>query len=323
MTYGEKAGAVGYLVGEPNRGLNAMFVMMNRARLAVGVQGVAVAERALQKALAYAQERRQGRAESSPEGVSAPIAQHPDVKRMLLTMRALTQASRLICLATAAEIDRSERVADPAERIRAANLAALLTPVAKSFSTDCGVEVASLGIQVHGGTGFIETTGAAQHYRDARILPIYEGTNGVQAVDLVLRKLPLEAGAVVERYVGELAATAHAVRGANAPELGRTGPVLGEAVEALGEATHWIGTALQQGRREQVLAVATPYQRLFGIVAGASYLARSALAGEADARRSDRMRLARFFAETMAVTAPGLARAVMEGADAVLGAEVA
>jgi alkylation response protein AidB-like acyl-CoA dehydrogenase len=323
MTYGEKAGAVGYIVGEPNRGLNAMFVMMNRARLAVGVQGVAVAERALQKAMAYAQERRQGRAEGAAEGVSSPIIEHPDVKRMLMTMRALTQASRMICQATAVEIDRSERAADPAERARAANRAALLTPIAKSFSTDCGVEVASLGIQVHGGTGFIETTGAAQHYRDARILPIYEGTNGVQAIDLVMRKLPLEAGAVVKGYLGELAETARAVKGANAPDLGKTGEVLGEAVKALDEATQWIGLALQQGRREEVLAVATPYQRLFGIVAGGAYLARAALAREADARRGDRIRLSRFFAETIAVCAPALARAVTEGAGSVLGAEVA
>jgi alkylation response protein AidB-like acyl-CoA dehydrogenase len=323
MTYGEKAGAVGYIVGEPNRGLNAMFVMMNRARLAVGVQGVAVAERALQKAMAYAQERRQGRAEGAAEGVSSPIIEHPDVKRMLMTMRALTQASRMICQATAVEIDRSERAADPAERARAANRAALLTPIAKSFSTDCGVEVASLGIQVHGGTGFIETTGAAQHYRDARILPIYEGTNGVQAIDLVMRKLPLEAGAVVKGYLGELAETARAVKGANAPDLGKTGEVLGEAVKALDEATQWIGLALQQGRREEVLAVATPYQRLFGIVAGGAYLARAALAREADGRRGDRIRLSRFFAETIAITALGLARAVTESAGSVLGAEVA
>ncbi len=323
MTYGEKDGAVGFLVGEANRGLNAMFIMMNRARLAVGVQGVAVAERALQKAMAYAQERRQGRAEGAADGASSPIVQHPDVKRMLLTMRALTQASRMICLATAAELDRAERSSDPDVRARAANRAALLTPVAKSFATDNGVEVASLGIQVHGGMGFIETTGAAQHYRDARILPIYEGTNGVQAIDLVMRKLPLEAGAVVKGYLGELADVARVVQGSNAPELGPTGEVLGDAVKALGEATKWIGAALQQGRREEVLAVATPYQRLFGIAAGGCYLAKAALAGEGDAGRADRMRLARFFAETIAVGAPGLSRAVTGGAGAVLAAEVA
>ncbi|MEZ5926597.1 MAG: acyl-CoA dehydrogenase [Hyphomicrobiaceae bacterium] len=320
MTYGEKDGAVGYMVGEPNRGLNAMFIMMNRARLAVGVQGVAVAERALQKAVAYAQERRQGRAEGASGSDSSPIIQHPDVKRMLLTMRALTQASRMICMATAAEIDRAERAADGAQRARAAGRAALLTPVAKSFSTDCGVEVASLGIQVHGGMGFIETTGAAQHYRDARILPIYEGTNGVQAIDLVMRKLPLEAGAVVKGYLGELFETARAVKESNAPEFGQAGDILEETVKGLGDATQWIGGALQQGRREEVLAVATPYQRLFGLAAGGCYLARAALSAPAD-RKDERMRLARFFAEGIAVSAPGLARSVKESASAVLAAE--
>ncbi|MFO1171218.1 MAG: acyl-CoA dehydrogenase [Hyphomicrobiaceae bacterium] len=322
MTYGEHDGAVGWMVGEPNRGLAAMFIMMNRARLAVGVQGVAIAERAFQHALAYAHERRQGRAEGAPEGTSSPIIAHPDVKRMLLTMRALTQASRMICLATAGELDRSERAKDAAERETAANRAALLTPIAKAFSTDCGIEVASLGIQVHGGMGFIETTGAAQYYRDARILAIYEGTNGVQAIDLVMRKLPLEGGAVIKTYLSELTQTVRAMQGANAPELGRTGEMLGEAVKALGQATQWIGEALQKGRRQEVLAVATAYQRLFGITAGGCYLARAALA-DPQSMNADRLRLARFFAETIAITAPGLARSVMEGADAVLAAEVA
>lgn len=321
MTYGEKDGAVGWMVGEPNRGLAAMFIMMNRARLAVGVQGVAIAERAFQQALAYAQERRQGRAEGAPDGTSSPIVEHPDVRRMLLTMRALTQASRMICLATAAELDCSEREPDQAGREQAANRAALLTPIAKAFSTDCGIEVASLGIQVHGGMGFIETTGAAQHYRDARILAIYEGTNGVQAIDLVMRKLPMEGGAVIKMYLAELAETVRKVQGLNAAELGRTGEMLGEAVRALGQATQWIGEALREGHRQEVLAVATAYQRLFGIAAGGCYLARAALA-DPQSKNADRLRLARFFAETIAITAPGLARSVMEGADAVLAAEV-
>ena len=206
MKYGEKDGAVGYLVGEENRGLNVMFIMMNAARLAVGMQGVAVAERATQHALAYAKERRQGRSLSAKSAGMSPIIEHADIRRNLMTMKALTQAARAICLVTARETDVSRRAKDVAERAAAAHRVALLTPIAKAFSTDIGCEVASIGVQIHGGMGFIEETGAAQHYRDARILPIYEGTNGIQAIDLVTRKLPLEGGKVVEAYIGELKA---------------------------------------------------------------------------------------------------------------------
>ena len=180
MKYGEKDGAVGYLVGEENRGLNVMFIMMNAARLAVGVQGVALAERATQRAVAYARERKQGRSAVTKGTDMAPIIEHPDIRRNLLTMKALTQAARAICLVTARETDIARRAKDPAGRAAAANRVALLTPVAKAFSTDIGCEVASIGVQVHGGMGFIEETGAAQIYRDARILPIYEGTNGIR-----------------------------------------------------------------------------------------------------------------------------------------------
>ena len=191
MKFGEKGdGAVGYLVGEENRGLNVMFIMMNAARLAVGTQGVAVAERATQRAVAYAKERRQGRSTKGGGDGMAPIIEHADIRRSLLTMKALTQAARAICLVTAKETDVARRSKNPAERAAAAHRVALLTPVAKAFSTDIGCEVASIGVQVHGGMGFIEETGAAQIYRDARILPIYEGTNGIQAIDLVTRKLP-------------------------------------------------------------------------------------------------------------------------------------
>ena len=204
MKYGEKDGAIGYLVGEENRGLNVMFIMMNAARLAVGTQGVSVAERATQQAIAYAKDRRQGRTASSKGGEMGPIIEHADIRRTLMTMKALTQAARAICLVTAKETDVARRAKDPAQRAAAANRVALLTPIAKAFSTDIGCEVASMGVQVHGGMGFIEETGAAQIYRDARILPIYEGTNGIQAIDLVARKLPLEGGKVVAGYIAEL-----------------------------------------------------------------------------------------------------------------------
>ncbi len=232
MIFGDQGGAVGYLIGRENAGMACMFTMMNRARLAVGLQGVGIAERATQQALAYARERRQGRTPGMPANESAPIIAHPDVKRMLMTMRALTQAARTICYATAMAIDRAERGTDTAARQAAHERASLLTPVAKAFSTDIGVEVASLGVQIYGGMGFIEETGAAQHLRDARIAPIYEGTNGIQAIDLVTRKLPLSDGAVVETYLGELRRIVEAVNATNDPALGWSGVRLKEAVES-------------------------------------------------------------------------------------------
>ncbi|MFL5185249.1 MAG: acyl-CoA dehydrogenase, partial [Microvirga sp.] len=280
MIFGDNGGAIGWLVGEENRGLACMFTMMNNARLAVGLQGVAIAERAYQQALAYANERRQGRAIGAAEGMS-PIAVHPDVQRNLLTMKALTAAARAICYMTAEAIDRAHLEEDPARRKKANERASLLTPVAKAFSTDIGVEVASLGVQVHGGMGFIEETGAAQHFRDARIAPIYEGTNGIQAIDLVTRKLPLEGGKVIEGYIAELAQTADEVRRSNRPEFGRMGERLAEAVAALAEATRWMGGALRKSP-DSALAGAAPYLRLFGLAAGGIYLATGALVAARD-----------------------------------------
>jgi 3-(methylsulfanyl)propanoyl-CoA dehydrogenase len=317
MKYGETDGAVGYLVGEENRGLNVMFIMMNAARLAVGVQGVALAERATQRAFAYARERRQGRSASSKGGEMAPIIEHPDIRRSLLTMKALTQAARAICLVTARETDIARRAKDPGQRAAAANRVALLTPVAKAFSTDIGCEVASIGVQVHGGMGFIEETGAAQIYRDARILPIYEGTNGIQALDLVTRKLPLEGGKVAAAYIGDLQRTVEEVRASNRPEFGRMGERLGEAVAALGEASRWMGSALQSNP-EAAMAGATPYLRLFGLAAGGVYLARGALAAARDGGQAQPIALARFFAENLATAATGLNDTVVGGADSTL-----
>ncbi|MGE3918624.1 MAG: acyl-CoA dehydrogenase, partial [Hyphomicrobiaceae bacterium] len=321
MKYGESGeGAVGYLVGEENRGLAVMFIMMNAARLAVGVQGVAVAERATQRAIAYAQDRRQGRSSRGKGAEMSPIIEHADVRRNLMTMKALTQAARTICLVTARELDIAHRSTDAAARKAAADRAALLTPVAKAFSTDIGVEVASIGVQVHGGMGFIEETGAAQHYRDARILPIYEGTNGIQAIDLLTRKLPLEGGKVVEAYIGELWRAAEEVRASNRPELGRMGERLTDAVTALAEASRWMGAALAKSP-DAALAGAQPYLRLFGLTAGGIYLARGALAvpGEGTgASISPRVALARFFAENLAVAAPALKDAIVTGGDSAL-----
>ena len=204
MTMGDKGGAIGYLIGEENRGMLCMFTMMNQARLGVGLEGVGIADRAYQQALAYAQERRQGRAAGSKGAGMDAIIVHPDVKRMLLQMRAMTAAARTICYATAVALDVSVRAKDAKVRADAAARGALLTPIAKAFSTDIGNEVAYLGVQIHGGMGFIEETGAAQHYRDARITSIYEGTNGIQSIDLVTRKLAANGGASVWGLLDEL-----------------------------------------------------------------------------------------------------------------------
>jgi len=295
--------------------------MMNLARLAVGLQGVGIAERATQQALDYARERKQGRAAGSSGAESSAIIAHPDVKRMLLTMRALTRAARCICYATAAAIDCSHGKGDGAKAADAR--AALLTPVAKAFSTDIGIEVASMGVQVHGGMGFIEETGAAQHLRDARIAAIYEGTNGIQALDLVTRKVPLNGGAVVRAYLDELRATVKSVQAANDPAFGMTGARLGEAIDSLDRATTWLLGKLDK-EPQSALAGATPYLRLFGNAAGGCMLAEQALAalregGDAPSRTA----LARFFAENIAVQASGLERSVTEGADSITGADAA
>jgi acyl-CoA dehydrogenase len=311
MNYGDKGGAVGFLIGEEHKGMACMFTMMNRARLAVGLQGVAVAELATQQALAYARERKQ---------MGSAIFSYPDVKRMLLTMRSLTGAARAICYATGVAIDRAHRGKSEAARMAAHARASLLTPVAKAFSTDIGIEVASLGVQVHGGMGFIEETGAAQHYRDARIAAIYEGTNGIQAIDLVTRKVPLEGGNTIRLYLGELRATVKAVQASNAPAFGETAARLGEAIDSLERATQWL---LAQKTSDTTLAGATPYLRLFGTAAGGCMLAEQALTALRASDGAARTALARYFAENLAVQAGGLERSVIEGADSINNAEAA
>jgi hypothetical protein len=240
-----------------------------------------------------------------------------------MTMKAMTQAARCICLVTAREIDISHRAPSEAARQAAASTAALLTPVAKAFSTDIGCEVASLGVQIHGGMGFIEETGAAQYYRDARILPIYEGTNGIQSIDLVVRKLPLGNGAVVKAYLAELRETVSEVQKSNRPEFGRMGERMSATLKALEEATAFMGQALAGGKMETALAGATPYLRLFGLASGGHYLAKGALAAARDANGSggNAVALARFFAENISTAGPGLAETVTAGADSLFAVE--
>ncbi len=323
MMFGDSGGATGFLIGEENAGMACMFTMMNRARLAVGLQGVGVAECATQQALAYARERRQGRTAGMSASQSAPIIAHPDVRRMLLTMRSLTQAARAICYATALAIDRGERSGDDAARREAHRVASLLTPVAKAFSTDIGNEVASLGIQVHGGMGYIEETGAAQLFRDARIAAIYEGTNGIQAIDLVTRKLPLADGATVAAHLDELRGVIRALDASNDPGFGWTAVRLGDAVASLARATNWLLARLAK-EPDAALAGASPYLRLFGLATGGCLLAKEALAalrlGEDAAAR---LTLTRFFAENIAVGAGALERTVVEAAAGVIEADAA
>ncbi|MFI0845631.1 acyl-CoA dehydrogenase [Mesorhizobium sp. IMUNJ 23232] len=317
MIYGDgfaedrEPGAVGWLVGEENKGLACMFTMMNNARLAVGMQGVAVAEAAFQKALAYANERRQGKAPSHVGEGMAPIVHHPDTQRTLLTMKALTQAARSIAYCCAHAIDMARAGGDEAAFWQ--ERANLLTPVAKAFSTDVGVDVASLGVQVHGGMGFIEETGAAALLRDARIAPIYEGTNGIQAIDLVTRKLPQSGGEHVRGYVTELRHDAEALRNSNLAGMGRSAEKIEGALDNLQAATDALLAMLAEGRMQAALAGATPYLRLFALASGAAMQARGAVKSGA----AERIALCRFFAENLAGETGALRDRVINGGESL------
>ena len=314
MAFGDNGGATGWLIGEENRGLACMFTMMNAARLNVGLQGVGVAEAATQRALASAHERRQGRAPGAAE--ASPIVSHADVQRTLLTMKAYTAAARGICYLTAAALDAAEGP----ESQGASDRASLLTPVAKAFSTDIANAVTSMGVQVHGGMGFVEETGAAQLMRDARILAIYEGTNGIQAIDLTSRKLPLNGGATVRAQIAAMRRTAEGLLKNADPAFGHAAARLRAGIESLDRATSHQLAALASNRPETALAGATPYLHLFGLVQGAACLATAALAaraalaaGETDPAHRARIALARFFAENLLPAASGLEIEVIDG----------
>lgn len=314
--FGEEAGAIGWLLGEENRGLACMFTMMNNARLLVGIQGVGVAESATQHAHAYALDRRQGKAETYTGEGMAPIIHHPDVQRNLMTMRALTNAARSIAYNCAHAIDMQEAAAEE-DRAEWRDRAALLTPLAKSFSTDVGVEVASLGVQIHGGMGFIEETGAAQFLRDARITPIYEGTNGIQAIDLVTRKLPLSGGEAINSYISELKSLINQVRESNREDLKTIADNLTAGIEDLEATTAFLLQQLEEGARNTALAGATPYQRLISLVAGGTYVAQSALLSE-QVDQVERSTIARFMAANLVCETASLRRSIEQGAEAIL-----
>ena len=303
-------GARAELVGRENQGLAHMFTMMNAARLQVGVEGVGIAERAFQQALGYARERRQGRSPWSADP-TAPIVDQPDVRRTLMLMAAKTAAARAICLDTAVAADRARTAADPDARARARRREELLTPVAKAWSTDVGVEAASLGVQVHGGMGFVEETGAAQHYRDARILPIYEGTNGIQAMDLAGRKLALDGGAALAELLAEAREALPALDG----DLGELREQLEAGLAAVEQAAAWL--AARRGEAD-ALAGATAFLALLGEVLGGWGHARSALHARSatgdPAWLAARGALARFYGDQVLSAAPGRLRAITAGA---------
>jgi hypothetical protein len=319
--FGNEKGAIGWLIGEENKGLACMFTMMNNARLAVGIQGVAIAEAATQKALHFSRERTQGRAPGWTGAGMSPIIEHPDIARTLLTMKALAQGSRAIAYACAHAVDMGHATAD-ADARHWQDRANFLTPIAKSFPTDAGVAVASHGIQVHGGMGFIEETGAARYYRDARIAPIYEGTNGIQAIDLVGRKLPLSGGNHVRGFIGELKEVADGVRAANISGFGTTADRLDAAIRDLETATEWLLQAQADGRAVETLSGATAYQRLFGLVLTGTYLAKGGLANVDDGKQDSRVALCRFAAENLLSETSNLADQVISGAESLAAARI-
>ena len=318
MSYGDDDGAIGYLVGEENRGMEYMFTMMNNARLAVGREGLAMAERAFQQARDYAAGRVQGRAIADPAAGPVAIVKHPDVRRMLMTMKAEIEAMRALSYAVAAELDMALRHEDPETRARRQARVDLLVPVVKAWCSDTGVAVASEAVQVHGGAGFIEETGAAQHYRDSRIAPIYEGTNGIQALDLVRRKILGDRGAALEDLTAEMDALARE-KGSDA-----TAPILDALAGALAElreATEWL---LADRPAATAAAAATPYLALLGTVAGGWLLARSAAiadarSGDADPFYRAKVETARFYAECVLPRAASLKRAAIGGAELLDG----
>ena len=316
MSFGENGACIGTLLGEENRGLRNMFVMMNSARVDVGVQAVGVSERAYQLARAFAAERRQGRAVSAQPGQQSPIIDHPDVHRMLMSMKSLTEAGRAICYATAVAHDLSKNGEDSIVREQNSSREALLTPIAKAWCSDRANEITSIGVQVHGGMGFIEETGAAQLMRDVRIAAIYEGTNGIQAIDLLQRKVLKDSGRAAYALLEDVTDSAAELSGNSDHSLSHVGELLSAAVQNLRQSIEYLLQAEADGGN--VLSVATPFLKQFGNVIGCYYLARGALAELtisaqpefSDSYRNERIALTRFFADNFLHEANGLGETV-------------
>jgi 3-(methylthio)propanoyl-CoA dehydrogenase len=326
LVYGERGGATGYLVGEENRGLEYMFVMMNLARFSVGIEGVGIAERAYQRALAFARDRVQGRAPGLDKSVAtATILQHPDVRRMLLTMKAQTEAMRAVAYVTGAAIDNAHHHPDATVRKQHQAFVDLMIPIVKGWSTETAQEVTYLGVQVHGGMGFIEETGAAQHYRDARITTIYEGTTAIQANDLIGRKTARDGGAVARAVIDDMNNVARDLASSGDASSARIGEELSAATLALAQSVAWMVASYGSASRA-AHAASVPYLRLWGLVAGGWQLARAAQAagrhlatGAGDAAfYGSKIATATFYAECLLPQAAGLARAITRGSDAIL-----
>jgi 3-(methylthio)propanoyl-CoA dehydrogenase len=336
LAFGDREGAVGYLVGEANRGLEYMFVMMNSARLSVGLEGYAVADRAFQRALEWARTRVQGKpvtakgpaSEANADaGQSLTIIEHPDVRRMLLTMKAGTEAARAVALYAAYQVDLGTHSCDAQQKQAAQARADLLIPVVKGWCTELGNELAATGVQVHGGMGYIEETGAAQYVRDVRITTIYEGTTGIQSNDLLGRKLARDRGAAMSALIAEMSSELQALQTVNTPAaVIRTAAL--EAVGCLREATQALLTNLAS-RPELALAVAVPYLKLCGFVVGGWLMAKSAAIAASQLTRADaefysaKLRTALFYAEHMLPNALSLARIVQHGGPSVAGTDPA
>jgi acyl-CoA dehydrogenase len=325
LAYGDHGGAVGYLVGEENRGLEYMFIMMNLARFSVGLEGLGISERAYQRAVAYARERVQGRPVGATAGKGAPIIEHPDIRRMLMTMRANVEAMRAIAYVVAAAMDNAQREPDAATRAQHQAFVDFMIPIVKGWCTETGQQVASLGIQVHGGMGFIEETGAAQHYRDARITTIYEGTTGIQANDLIGRKTARDGGAVARSVAAEVEEVALALEGHADANLQAIGTQLKRAVVAVRKAIDWVVLAYGANTRA-AHAGAVPYLELWGTVVGGWQLGRAALIaarhlkeGTGDARfLSAKIHTARFYADYVLPRAAALSHTITEGGESAL-----
>jgi alkylation response protein AidB-like acyl-CoA dehydrogenase len=328
MVYGDEGGAVGYLVGEENRGLEYMFIMMNAARFGVGMEGVGLADRAYQGAVAYAKDRVQSRDVAGSAG-PVTIIHHPDVRRMLMSMRAAAEATRAVAYVVAAAMDRGHHHPDAAERKKSQAFVDLMIPIVKGWSTEVAIQVASTGVQVHGGMGFVEETGAAQHLRDARITTIYEGTTGIQANDLVGRKIGREGGATAKAVIAEMKTTAAALGKSADADLAAIGARLDAGIKALGEAVDWIVANFATDPKA-VHAGAVPFLELMGIVSGGWQMGRAALAahaklaaGEGDAAfYRAKIATARFFADHSLSHAAGLKATVVDGARGVLALAV-
>jgi alkylation response protein AidB-like acyl-CoA dehydrogenase len=324
ISYGEKGGAIGYMIGQPNRGLEYMFTMMNRARIAVGFEGIGISERAYQRALAYARERVQGKPLGHTGAGRAPIIQHPDVRRMLLSMKAQTEAMRALGYVAVASLDTAMRHPDAKERARHQAAIDFYVPIVKGWSTEQGIEVASTGIQVHGGMGFIEETGAAQHLRDARITTIYEGTTGIQAMDLVGRKVARDAGATAMMVIAEMHQTRAQLTAARSDELAAIGASLEAGIGAVDDATRYVLDHFG-GNPRAAAAGSVPYLMLLGTVLGGWQMARAALVAQKKLPSANdksfyetKIATARFYADHILPRASAYRHEVVHGADSTL-----